>query len=120
MGRGCWYNLQIMKKLTVPVVFAAALVAATPLAAEGRDWSEIYFADSPAVSPDGSFVVFAWCGRIWRAPTSGGTAVPLDDGTCSDSSPCISPDGRKVAFLSNRTGTDQLFEIAFIAGKPYD
>ena len=100
-----------MKKLIVPAVLAAALLAASPFAAEGRDWSEIYFAESPSVSPDGSFFVFAWCGRIWRAPTSGGTAVPLDDGTSSDSSPCISPDGRRVAFLSNRTGTDQLFEI---------
>ncbi len=110
-----------MKTRTADVVLAAALAAALPLAAQtapegrpatgDRDWSEIYFAESPSVSPDGSFVVFAWCGRIWRAPSAGGTAVPLDDGTATDTLPCISPDGRRVAFLSNKTGTEQLFEI---------
>ena len=76
----------------------------------GRDWSQVYLGTNPSVSPDGPFFVFEWKDRIWRAPTSGGTAVPLGDGTSVDRRPYISPDGRRVAFLSDRWGTDQLFE----------
>ncbi len=98
-------------------VLSVAAVAAAQFPAQGqpsaeRDWSEIYLAESPSVSPDGSFFVFAWCGRIWRAPTSGGTAVPLGDGVGSEKSPVLSPDGKKVAFLSSRAGADMPFELS--------
>ena len=95
------------------VVLAAVAFAASALAggAAERDWSEIYFGTNPSVSPDGSFFVFEWKDRVWRAPTSGGTAVPLSDGTAVDGRPLLSPDGKKVAFLSDRWGTDELFEM---------
>lgn len=83
------------------IAAAAALLCSAALAAE-RDWSEIYLGETPSVSPDGSFFVFSWCGRIWRAPVQGGTAIPLTDGRSTDTWPCISPDGRRIAFLSDR------------------
>ena len=101
-------------KYTATLILAATVACAahaqnqTP---SGRDWSEIYLAESPSVSPDGTFFVFSWCGRIWRAPTVGGVAVPLGDGAGSDRLPVISPDGRKVAFVSNRAGADMPFEL---------
>ncbi len=75
-----------------------------------RDWSQIYLAVNPSVSPDGSFIVFEWKDRVWRAPTVGGTAVPLGDGMSVERRPFISPDGRRVAYLSDRWGAEQLFE----------
>ena len=92
-------------------VIAAGAAHAQNQTPSGRDWSEIYLAESPSVSPDGTFFVFSWCGRIWRAPTVGGVAVPLGDGAGSDRLPVISPDGRKVAFVSNRAGADMPFEL---------
>ena len=91
---------------------AAAQIPAQEQSSSGRDWSEIYLAESPSVSPDGSFFVFAWCGRIWSAPTSGGMAIPLGDGDGSEKSPVLSPDGKKVAFLSSRAGADMPFELS--------
>ena len=93
---------------------AVAILSGMLYAGRGeRDWSEIYLAFNPSVSPDGSFFVFEWKDRIWRAPTAGGTAVPLGDGMSNEGRPSISPDGKKVAFLSDRWGTDQLFEATF-------
>ena len=99
---------------------AVASVCAAPAAAAenaaDRDWSGIYFASTPCVSPDGSFIVFGWNDRIWRAGIEGGEAVPLGDPSASASRPVISPDGKRVAFLSNRWGPEQLFEIEFAPG----
>jgi len=74
------------------------------------DWSEIYLGINPSVSPDGSFFVFEWKDRVWLASTEGGIAMPLGDGMSEESRPFLSPDGKRVAFLSDRWGTRQLFE----------
>ena len=100
-------------KRTLSVVSAAAALAAGVLFADSteRDWSQIYLALNPSVSPDGSFFVFEWRDRVWRASTAGGTAVPLGDGMSVDRRPILSPDGKKVAFLSDRWGDNELFEV---------
>ena len=84
--------------------------AAGKNAPPNRDWAQIYLAFNPSVSPDGTFMVFEWNDRIWLSSTAGGTAFPLGDGTSKDSRPMLAPDGKRVAFLSNRWGSEQLFE----------
>ncbi len=104
-------NINIRRDFRILAVLAFAILgAATCPGAGERDWSEMYLAESPCVSPDGTFFVFGWKDRIWLAPTEGGTASPLGDGLSCDSRPYISPDGRKVSFLSDRWGSLQLFE----------
>ena len=95
------------------ILFAACLlVSAFALSDDGeRDWSQIYLGLSPSVSPDGSFFAFEWKDRVWLAPTAGGTAVPIGDGMSADTRPSLSPDGKRIAFLSDRWGTWQLFEM---------
>ena len=105
----------LLSAISIAAVAAAQIPAQEPAPSE-RDWSEIYLAESPSVSPDGSFFVFAWCGRIWSAPTSGGTVIPLGDGVGTEKSPVLSPDGKKVAFLSSRAGADMPFELSLGAG----
>lgn len=87
------------------LVFIFSCVAET-----ARDWSEIYLGINPSVSPDGSFFAFEWKDRVWLAPTEGGVATPIGDGMSADSRPFLSPDGKRLAFLSDRWGTLQLFE----------
>ena len=64
-------------------------------------------------SPDGSLLAFAWCeGRncdLWAAPADGGTAVQLTMHPAYDDSPAWSPDGRKLAFTSARTGRMDIY-----------
>ena len=60
------YTAILLSAISIAAVAAAQIPAQEPAPSE-RDWSEVYLAESPSVSPDGSFFVFAWCGRVWRA-----------------------------------------------------
>jgi dipeptidyl aminopeptidase/acylaminoacyl peptidase len=79
---------------------------------------------SPAISPDGSQIVFArtWIDKIkdqsrsniWVIDTAGTRLRELTRGSWRDSAPVWSPDGSKLAFLSDRDGTTQL-HVLFVA-----
>lgn len=58
------------------------------------------------VSPDGTWIVFDLLGHIYRMPIAGGTAECLtqSSGIAINVQPRISPDGRSVAFISDRKG----------------
>ena len=60
-----------------------------------------------ALAPDGSWLVYVrrivvrgrYRRHIWRVATRGGRARPLTSGDVKDTSPAISPDGKRIAFL---------------------
>ncbi len=56
----------------------------------------------PALSPDGSTIVFTYRGDLWRVPASGGTAVALTTHVAHGYLPVWSHDGRHIAFASDR------------------
>jgi Tol biopolymer transport system component len=60
-----------------------------------------------AVSPDGSWLVFTALGHLFRLPVTGGAAQQLTSGPFYDAAPVISPDGTKVAFISDRKVSSQ-------------
>ena len=49
-------------------------------------------------------LAFEWNGHIWTADVKGGTARQLGHSDSEDSWPVMSPDGKRVAFMSNRDG----------------
>ncbi|MEQ9398652.1 MAG: amidohydrolase family protein [Longimicrobiales bacterium] len=61
------------------------------------------------VTPDGGSVLFELLGDIWRVPLGGGRAEPVLTGPSYDSQPRVSPDGRWIAFISDRDGHDNLW-----------
>ena len=82
-----------------------------------NDWTRIYVGARPSVSADGSKFAFEWNDRIWIAPVAGGTARALAAGDASqDSWPVLSPDAKRVSFISNRLDTDRLFEYSLENG----
>jgi len=61
------------------------------------------------VSPDGRTIVFDFLGDLYRIPIGGGEAQPLAEGIAWDFEPRFSPDGSKIAFISDRGGADNLW-----------
>ncbi|MDG1479504.1 MAG: amidohydrolase family protein [Myxococcota bacterium] len=63
------------------------------------------------VSPDGQQLVFDLLGDLYLMPISGGEATALTSGMAWDMQPTFAPDGRSVAFTSDRGGGDNLWVI---------
>jgi Tol biopolymer transport system component len=63
------------------------------------------------VSPDGKSIVFDMMGDLFTMPISGGKATPFTKGLAFDSHPRFSPDGKKILFTSDRSGSDNLWFI---------
>lgn len=61
------------------------------------------------LSPDGQTIVFDMLGDLYTVPATGGTATRLTSGLAFDSQPRLSPDGRRVVFVSDRSGGDNLW-----------
>ena len=70
----------------------------------------------PALSPDRSEIAFVSGGDIWTVRSSGGEARLLVSHPANESRPLYSPDGRKLAFISNRMGNGDIYVLTFDSG----
>lgn len=71
----------------------------------------------PAISPDGSQIAFSYKGDLYKVNTDGGKAVRLTTHDAFDSNPVWSPDGSKIAFVSDRDGgTKDIYLMAADGG----
>src|ERR1700687_4209753 len=61
------------------------------------------------VSPDGKTIVFELVGDIFPLPSGGGPAKLISGGMAFDSQPKFSPDGKWIAFLSDREGSENIW-----------
>ncbi len=61
------------------------------------------------VSPDGRTIVFDLLGDIYRMPITGGRAELIAGGVSWEAQPRFSPDGKLVAFTSDRDGGDNIW-----------
>jgi len=81
-------------------------------------YMEMESVGSPNISPDGKNILFtrSWTDKIndrtrsnlWIVDVEGERVRELTHGDWRDSSPVWSPDGKKIAFLSDRDGTTQI------------
>ncbi len=100
--------IRIRSLLVVVLFFAAGASAGEP----------IRLANHPALSPDGKTLAFDHLGDIWAVPTAGGTARPLTRHPAKDVTPKFSPDGKEIAFVSDRDGSSQVFIMPASGGSP--
>ncbi|MCD9033792.1 amidohydrolase family protein [Luteimonas sp. Y-2-2-4F] len=63
------------------------------------------------VSPDGRTIVFDMLGDLYTLPIEGGRATPLTRGPAYDAQPRYSPDGRRIVFVSDRAGSEDVWLI---------
>ncbi|MCT4615151.1 MAG: S41 family peptidase [Marinifilaceae bacterium] len=71
-----------------------------------------------AISPDGSTVAFTYQGDIYTVPVEGGEARLLTYNKAYDKMPIWSPDSKKIAFTSNRHGSNDVYIVDAKGGKP--
>jgi Tol biopolymer transport system component len=79
-------------------------------------------ASDPRISPDGRYVAYqvreadwaenAFKSEIWIAAADTGDCYPLTHSKKSSNNPRWSPDGKRLAFLSDREGKPQIYLIA--------
>ena len=95
---------------------ATCLLVTLVLGSSGLPAKEpVRLATAPALSPDGETLAFVWRGEIWLVSSSGGVARPWSTHPGRDDQPHFSPDGTRIAFTSERTGTRQVY-VGDVAG----
>lgn len=70
----------------------------------------------PSLSPDRKEIVFVSGGDIWSVAAEGGSASLLVSHPATESRPIFSPDGRSLAFVSNRTGNGDIYILELATG----
>ena len=70
------------------------------------------------LSPDGSTLVLEVLGDLYLLPVAGGQARPLTSGMASDSQPKFSPDGSRIAFISDRDGAENVWVMGADGKRP--
>jgi Tol biopolymer transport system component len=70
----------------------------------------------PGIAPNGEEIAFVHGGDIWVVPARGGEAKLLVAHPANESRPIYSPDGTRLAFVSNRTGSPDVWILALADG----
>ena len=81
------------------------------------DTREVSWSDVD-VSPDGRHLVFHMLGDIYRVSIDGGEAEALTNGIEWNFQPRFSPDGRRIAFISDRDGAENIWIMDADGGNP--
>ncbi len=61
------------------------------------------------VSPDGQTILFELVGDLYTVPMAGGEAKKLTSGMAFNSMPHYSPDGKKIAYISDKGGSENVW-----------
>ncbi len=96
----------------------AAFAQSKPRLLDKDTFMDMESVGNPAISPDGKQIIFTrtfvdkakdqYRSNLWIVEADGSRVRELTSGARNDSSPEWSPDGKRIAFLSDRDGTNQL------------
>src|SRR5579859_885463 len=100
----------MIQRLAISVILMTVLCAGQTPAAQPS------FGE-PSLSPDRSEIAFVSGGDIWTVPASGGEAHLLVAHPSTESRPLYSPDGKRLAFVSTRTGNGDIYVLTLVTGE---
>ena len=118
--------------IRMAVFFFCVGVIASPLLAAGRpmtvdDLLAVKSVSDPQISPDGKLVAYVVSeidreknksnSDVWLVPVAGGEPKRLTSSPGSDSHPRWSPDGKSIAFVSDRSGSSQVWILPLDGGE---
>lgn len=72
-----------------------------------------------AISPDGTAIAFTYKGDIYTIPATGGRATQITTNPAYDTTPIWSPDGKQIAFASDRLGSMDVYLVSKEGGEPH-
>ena len=98
-----------MKRIFLLLIAFAAISAS----AENVSWLRY-----PSISPDGNTVAFSYKGDLYLVGSDGGEAHQLTSNPAYDYSPVWSPDGKTIAFASDRYGNFDIYAVSIDGGVP--
>jgi dipeptidyl aminopeptidase/acylaminoacyl peptidase len=110
------------------VTLAVLAVPAAAAPASPRDLLQVQWIRELALSPDGKLLAFAvrradieknrWTSNLWLLSTAeGGSPRPLTNTPGTNAQPTFSPDGKRIAFVSDRGGDRQIWVIPVDGGE---
>ncbi|RNI31507.1 S41 family peptidase [Rufibacter latericius] len=73
--------------------------------------------NTPAISPDGQTIVFSYKGDLYKVAATGGNATPLTMHEGYEYMPVWSPDGKSIAYASDRYGNFDVFVMPAQGGE---
>lgn len=103
--------------LLTAATITALSMAATPVVVAQQAATPIKFARFPHVANDGT-IAFTYQDDIWLADANGQNPRRLTAHIARDFNPRFSPDGKLVAFTSNRMGNNDVFVVPAAGGEP--
>jgi dipeptidyl aminopeptidase/acylaminoacyl peptidase len=118
-----------MKRVTL---FAGAMLVAAMAAGQTHpitfdDMATIRRIGAPRLSPDGQWIAYDAStvdlaanvrrSAVYLVPARGGDSTKITDGAKQDEGPAWSPDGKSIAYLSNRDGGAHQVWLYDVAGK---
>ena len=73
----------------------------------------------PSFSPDGKTVVYTLYGDLWSMPANGGRSMRLTLNDAYDTKPLVTPDGKEIVFVSDRSGSYDLWVMPIDGDRIY-
>src|SRR3954471_23227083 len=95
-------------------IIAATLMLAAPALTIGAQGTGLL--REPTLSA--TEIIFAHGGDLWAVSRSGGDARRITSTPAVESSPHVSPDGKWIAFTSNRSGANAVYVVSVDGGDP--
>src|SRR4051812_14024149 len=117
-----------MKKLATALAFVSTAALGQPHPIGFEDLMAMRRVGAPQLSPDGKWIAYDGSridlggnirkSAIYLVPSSGGASKQITEGARQDEGPAWSPDGKSIAYVSNKEGgAKQIYVLDVASGK---